>query len=75
MKPKALENSPEDDLFRSRLDNIINLHHELVKLGELHTKAFHGAPYDGHTLNEVIEELETQTGITNERSYVDKGLH
>ncbi len=29
MKPKVLECPPEDDLFRSRLDNIINLRHEL----------------------------------------------
>lgn len=32
MKPKRLEKSPTTDLFRTRLDNIINMRHELVKL-------------------------------------------
>ena len=39
----------------------------------LHAKAFHGNPYDGHTLKEVIEETEKLTGSTIERGYVDKG--
>ena len=32
MKPKTLKKSPQEDLFRSRLENIINMRHELVKL-------------------------------------------
>lgn len=32
MKPKNKKLSKTDDLFRSRLDNILNLRHELVKL-------------------------------------------
>lgn len=39
----------------------------------LHTKAFHGNPYDGHTLQQVVEETETLTGREIERVYVDKG--
>jgi IS5 family transposase len=38
-----------------------------------HVKAFHGNPYDGHTLRQVIEEMERWTGISAERIYVDKG--
>lgn len=34
MKPKTQPNCMTDDLFRSRLDRIINLRHELVKLAE-----------------------------------------
>lgn len=39
----------------------------------LHTKALHGRPYDGHTLKQVLEEYEAQTGIEPKRIYVDKG--
>jgi IS5 family transposase len=39
----------------------------------LHAAAFHGRPYDGHTLNQVLEEVKMQTGIECERAYVDKG--
>jgi len=39
----------------------------------LHAKAFHGNPYDGHTLGTVVRELERITGIEPERIYVDKG--
>ena len=38
-----------------------------------HIKAFHENPYDGHTLEEVIAEMERWTGIEVERIYVDKG--
>lgn len=34
MQPHRRENSPQQDLFRSRLDHIINMRHELVKLSE-----------------------------------------
>jgi IS5 family transposase len=39
----------------------------------LHAKAFHGRPYDGHTLTPVLAEMKVQTGIEFERAYVDKG--
>lgn len=39
----------------------------------LHAKAYHGNPYDGHTLGQVVEETETLTGRAIERVYVDKG--
>jgi IS5 family transposase len=34
MKPKTQEKSLQEDLFRSRLENIINMRHELVKLAD-----------------------------------------
>ena len=33
MRPKKPETTEEGDLFRARLDQIINLKHELVQLG------------------------------------------
>lgn len=39
----------------------------------LHAKAFHDRPYDGHTLNQVLTELEDQTGVRPNRVYVDRG--
>jgi len=39
----------------------------------VHAKAFHGNPYDGHTLGTVLRETEALTGIEIERVYVDKG--
>lgn len=34
MKPRATAPDPTEDLFRSRLDNLLNLRHELVLLAE-----------------------------------------
>ena len=39
----------------------------------LHAKALPGNPYDGHTLNDIIEAAEQLTGREVERAYVDKG--
>ena len=39
----------------------------------LNARAFHGIPYDGHTLRRVIEETQALTGREVERVYVDKG--
>jgi IS5 family transposase len=39
----------------------------------LHAKAFHGNPFDGHTLGPVITELEQLTGIETRRIHVDEG--
>ena len=39
----------------------------------LHAKALPGNPYDGHTLEAVIEETEALTGRQIKRAYVDKG--
>ena len=38
-----------------------------------HVKALSGNPYDGHTLNTVIPEMETLIGNTIERILADKG--
>ncbi len=39
----------------------------------LHPKALPGNPYDGHTLDAVIESTQKLTGCQIERIYVDKG--
>jgi IS5 family transposase len=39
----------------------------------LHAKAPPGAPYDGHTLKEVLAETSALTGRKIERAYADKG--
>ncbi|PQA87700.1 hypothetical protein CW354_04865 [Marinicaulis flavus] len=39
----------------------------------VHAKAFHGNPYDGHTLKTVIEELTDWIGTEPERAYAEKG--
>lgn len=35
IKPKARQTTVQEDLFRSQLCNIINMRHELVKLGDV----------------------------------------
>jgi hypothetical protein len=39
----------------------------------LHARALPGNPYDGHTLDSVIEATQRLTGREIERAYVDKG--
>ena len=39
----------------------------------LHAKAFHGRPFDGHTLATVITETQALTSVEIKRAYVDKG--
>ena len=39
----------------------------------LHAAALHDRPYDGHTLQSVIDETETISGIEPQRIYVDRG--
>src|SRR5947209_10136297 len=39
----------------------------------LHAKALHGNPYDGHTLDPIIADLEKLTGVTVRRIHGDKG--
>ena len=39
----------------------------------LSVKAFHGNPYDGHTLKEVLDESEKMTRASIKRVIVDKG--
>lgn len=34
MKPKKPEDSPQEELFRNRLENLIDPRHELVRLAE-----------------------------------------
>ena len=39
----------------------------------LSSRALHGKPYDGHTLNQTIKNVEELTGCEVDKSYVDKG--
>ena len=39
----------------------------------LHAKAFHGRPYDGHTLATILTETQALTGVEIKRAYVDTG--
>ena len=41
MKPRERRETGEQDLFRSRLDQIINMNHELVKLAQDDLVALH----------------------------------
>ncbi len=44
MKPKGTEKSEVDDLFRERLENLIDLRHPLVKLsGQINWGEFEGS--------------------------------
>ncbi len=46
MKPRKQTHLGTDDLFRSRLENIIDLRHELVRLGERIEWAFFDQAYE-----------------------------
>jgi IS5 family transposase len=50
--------------------SIVITHKECFALS---VKAFHGNPYDGHTLDNVLNDSEKLTGITIKRVFVDKG--
>lgn len=39
----------------------------------LSTQAFHGTPYDGHTLKEALKNSEALSGIKIKEAFVDKG--
>jgi hypothetical protein len=79
MKPQASPNrSAQPDLFLVELKSIIDPRHPLVSLAqhigwEKLEKALHGAPYDGHTLNDALEQVKRLTGHTPEEAYVDLG--
>jgi IS5 family transposase len=84
MRPGKQEWTGGQDLLRARLDQIINMKHELVRLAETLDRAWldaelagcfsderrPGKPYDGHTLPRVIEETETRAGRPVEWAYV-----
>jgi IS5 family transposase len=40
---------------------------------DLHSKALHGNPFDGHTLGSVVADMERVTGVEVARVHVDKG--
>ena len=39
----------------------------------LHAKALHGNPFDGHTLDTAIKDIENNTGIEVKRVHLDRG--
>jgi len=39
----------------------------------LHIEALHGAPYDGHSLGDVIKKIGQWTGVVPKRAHIDKG--
>lgn len=39
----------------------------------LSAQAFHGNPYDGHTLSQTLSQAQRLTGVSIERAMVDKG--
>ena len=41
--------------------------------GIVGVRAFHNNPYDGHTLDETLKNVESLTGIQVENTYVDLG--
>ena len=53
MKPRQCHDDGSQDLFRNRLDNIINPRHELVRLA---------AEIDWQRFNEAFEPLFTDIG-------------
>lgn len=59
--------------FGCKVSIMTNLHPAPAGHFVLHTQALHGRPYDGHTLKPVIEDMQTQTGLTINRTYVDDG--
>ena len=62
------------DVFRERLDAIIDRRHGLVRLAVLMPwSAFEGNPYDGHTLKASAAKTEGMTGVTIQRLHVDEG--
>ena len=63
MRPPERRETGEQDLFRSRLDAIIDMTHALVKLP--------GNPYDGHMLAEVIPAIEALAGNVLDRIFAD----
>lgn len=50
--------------------SLVITHKEGLALG---ASALHGNPYDGHTLQNVLKEAESASGVTIERAFVDKG--
>jgi len=39
----------------------------------LHSQALHGNPFDGHTLEGAVSDIEKNTGVEVTRIHVDKG--
>ena len=63
MKPSRKPASETDDLFRSRLENIIDMGHELVRLGEAIDWAFFDDAYDAFYSEEGRPGIPTRMGV------------
>ncbi len=66
MRPKHLEKAQMDDLFRNRLDNIINMHHELVILS---------SSIDWHFLDMKVSVFYATAGRPGIPARLMVGLH
>ena len=82
MKPRALCCTGEMDLFRSRLDRIRNLEPELVRLAKQTGTGLRQScmrvgkpcnPHDGHTLAQIIPDMEKTIGNGIARIPADAG--
>jgi DDE family transposase len=76
-RPKERRDSGQSDLFRARLDQIVDLGHPLAKLGRAGSSSPTPRrcrdPLDGHTLATVIPDIETQIGASLTRIVADRG--
>ena len=79
MKPRITDTPPQEDLFRSRLENIISLRHPLVKLadsidwahlnevpGEFHEEAVVGQPPKPTRLMAGLLYLKHTCGLSDD---------
>jgi len=57
--------------FGVKVSVAVSLHEGFV----LGARSYPGNPYDGHTLYDQLQQVETLTGIRPERAYVDRGYH
>ncbi len=66
MKPSRRPLSGPDDLFRSRLENIINMRHELVRLGQA---------IDWRVFEEAFDAFYSEAGRPGIPTRMMVGLH
>jgi len=59
MRPKKPETTGEGDLFRARLDQIINLKHELVQLGG----KIDASLFANSVLDKMVEKAKKPDGM------------
>src|SRR5207302_9366628 len=79
MRPRERRETSEQDLFRSRLDQIIDMKHALVKLGRAIDWRFleerFGAVYRGNPQNRICKEIAIQRPKTGKFDYLGLPNH